>query len=1035
VDSVHRFVVLTIGIVLLAGVLSGGAAFFLMQRVSNSYDDAVKAELQEKALAYGDTARAFLAAAGPDAPALMQAVVSDSRASAAADSPANAEAGFSNAFLNLEVWLPDASSANGFQLVADELVTDGRQGTPDEELVTSLLSTATESGMAAAALDEDAQLILTAVPIVLDDGTTVVALGTLSAEDEFAFFGSQRGDALRDSIGLSLGIILIVATFGGLLSLIVSRQLSRSSKELRESQQQLELVVETSPDLIALQGPNGAYQFVNSAYQKLLGYEASDLIGRSPVDLIHPDDLDDLAARYREITQSGQAGEASFRFRHADGHWVPIEANGQALTDAAGRPVGAVIVSRDITLRRRVELAMQESDAILKATLESTADGILVVDNAWRLLYANELFIESWSLPDDLVETEDVRRILPFTAEQVNDPGTMTAQAQRMLPSSETSLDTLTLKDGRIFEQYTVPLMIAGDVAGRVVSIRDITERTRAEEALREQARRDPLTGTLNHAAIIEELRSAISAVDDDATCAIAMVDVDGLKATNDTYGHQVGDALLISVGHAMSRPGAIIGRYGGDEFLAIIPSAGREEAERYRDQVVAALAEAHVTEAETGATVSVAASIGLAIYPEDGRTAHEILDLSDSAMYASRRQRPVGPGELSPSRTLGGERAAAMVGQIVPLLTASGPIEDKLRLVAHRLSVGAGYDAVNVDVFIQASGLPTARNTFSHVPDEVVDAWQSERRRMEDEPILRHIKSTGRALIVEDPQNEERLTESQRAVLRAAELQSALVVPLLWEDDMIGVLSVAAKRKNAFSAGDIEFLTAIATQITSVVRMTTLFDELQTTSGHLAQAREEAVLLLAAAAEAHDTTTGQHLRGVRGLTEALAHDLSYDEEDTRELGMAAVLHDIGKIRVPDHVLSTPGKLSDEQWQILIQHTGWGAEFLEHHAGFELAATVARSHHERWDGTGYPDGLSGDDIPESAAIVAVADAFDAITSDRPYGECRTIDEAVKEIEAFSNKQFNPRVVAALSRLHQNGVLRAENGPTATEQAA
>ena len=564
---------------------------------------------------------------------------------------------------------------------------------------------------------------------------------------------------------------------------------------------------------------------------------------------------------------------------------------------------------------------------------------------------------------------------------------------------------------------------------------REITERKRVEEALREQTRRDPLTGALNHAAIIHELRGVIAAVVDDATCAIAMVDVDGLKAVNDTYGHQVGDALLTSVGHAMSRRGAIVGRYGGDEFLAIIPSAGREEAERYRDEVAATLADARVTEAETGATVSVAASMGLAIYPEDGRTAHELLDLSDSAMYASRRQRPVGPGELSPSRTLGGERAAAMVGQLIPLLTASGTIEDKLRLVAHRLSVGAGYDAVNVDVFAHAYGLPTARNTFSRVPDELVDAWQSEQRRMEDEPILRHIKSTRRALIVEDPQNDERLTEGQLAVLRAAELCSAVVVPLFWEDEMIGVLSVASKRKAAFTAEDIEFLTAVATQITSVVRMTTLFEELQSTSHNLAQAREDAVLLLAAASEAHDATTGQHLRAVRGLTEALALDLSHDEESARELGMAAVLHDIGKIHVPDHVLSAPGKLTSEQWQGLIRHTVWGAEFLENHAGFELAATVARSHHERWDGTGYPDALSGDDIPEGATIVAVADAFDAITSERPYKDSRPIDEAVQEIRAFSGKQFSPRVVAALSRLYEQGKLGGEKRLATIEQAA
>ncbi len=551
---------------------------------------------------------------------------------------------------------------------------------------------------------------------------------------------------------------------------------------------------------------------------------------------------------------------------------------------------------------------------------------------------------------------------------------------------------------------------------------RDITDRKRMEEALREQVRRDSLTGALNHAAVIDELRAALAAADDDAPCAVAMVDVDGLKATNDTYGHQVGDMVLIEVAGAMAKHDAIVGRYGGDEFLAILPWAGREEAEQYRSEVLAALADARVTDSETGASVSVAASIGLASYPEDGTTLHEIVDLSDSAMYASRRQRSVGQVALSPSRTLGGERAAAMVGQIVPLLTASGTIEDKLRLVAHRLSVGAGYDAVNVDVFAKASGLPSGRNTFSRVPDEVTEAWQAERRRMEDEPILQRVKSTRRALIVEDPQHEERLTEAQRAVMRAAELQSAVVVPLFWEDDMIGVLSVASKRSGAFNAEDVEFLTAIATQITSVLRMATLFDELQSSSDHLARAQEDAVLMLAASAEAHDTTTGQHLLGVRSLTEALARDLSYDEESARVLGMAAVLHDIGKIRVQESILASTDSLAADEMESMRKHSVWGAEFLAGHPGYELAATVARSHHERWDGLGYPAGLAAEAIPTAATIVAVADAFDAITSDRPYRAGRSVGYALREIESGSGTQFNPGVVEALVRICQRGDL-------------
>jgi HD-GYP domain-containing protein (c-di-GMP phosphodiesterase class II) len=132
------------------------------------------------------------------------------------------------------------------------------------------------------------------------------------------------------------------------------------------------------------------------------------------------------------------------------------------------------------------------------------------------------------------------------------------------------------------------------------------------------------------------------------------------------------------------------------------------------------------------------------------------------------------------------------------------------------------------------------------------------------------------------------------------------------------------------------------------------------------------------------------------------------------------VLHDIGKIRVPDIVLGSSSTLAESEWILMKQHTIWGSEFLAGQQGFELAAAVARSHHERWDGSGYPSGLAGEEIPEAAQITAVADAFDAMTNDRPYRLGRPGEEAVAEIVACSGTQFSPRVVDALVRVWEAG---------------
>ncbi len=121
-------------------------------------------------------------------------------------------------------------------------------------------------------------------------------------------------------------------------------------------------------------------------------------------------------------------------------------------------------------------------------------------------------------------------------------------------------------------------------------------------------------------------------------------------------------------------------------------------------------------------------------------------------------------------------------------------------------------------------------------------------------------------------------------------------------------------------------------------------------------------------------------------------------------------------------LLSKPDALSSDEWDLMKMHTVWGAEFLAGHRGFDLAAAIARSHHERWDGTGYPDGLSGDQIPRAAAVVAVADAFDAITSGRPYRAARTPEEALAELTGAAGSQFSPEVVKALVSLHKQGRL-------------
>ena len=557
------------------------------------------------------------------------------------------------------------------------------------------------------------------------------------------------------------------------------------------------------------------------------------------------------------------------------------------------------------------------------------------------------------------------------------------------------------------------------------------------------RARLDTLTGALNHGAIAEDLRDLIARCNREGTsAAIVMVDVDGMKAVNDTFGHQVGDALLRAVAETLRRDSAIVGRYGGDEFVAMLPHAGRAEAEGYRDAVERALALTELLDPESGASVPVVASVGLAVYPTEAARVEDLIKLADGAMYAAKRQRPVDATGLGSQRLVIGDRAARIVGELVPLLALGGTIDDKLKLVSHHLSVGAGYDAVNFDVFdvgsanVRDENVTIGTNAFVEASQDVIDRWRHEQRTVVNHPVGDILERTQRPVIMDDLASDERLTDGQRQVLSAVGIKSGVAVPLLWQDELIGIMSVGSKSLAAFGPRDAQFLIEVATHVSAIIRMERLVAHLETATARLAGARDDTVMLLAASVEAHDETTGHHLMRVRSITEALAQEMGYGDDEAERIGIASVLHDVGKIRVPDAILTGSGRLTEAEWLVMKQHTIWGAEFLAERPGFELASMIARAHHERWDGSGYPHGIVGAAIPETAAIVSVADAFDAITSDRPYRRGRPVVAAVREIFGFSGNQFNPKVVAALLRLYRRRALPEPAHPgTVGAQAA
>jgi putative two-component system response regulator len=239
---------------------------------------------------------------------------------------------------------------------------------------------------------------------------------------------------------------------------------------------------------------------------------------------------------------------------------------------------------------------------------------------------------------------------------------------------------------------------------------------------------------------------------------------------------------------------------------------------------------------------------------------------------------------------------------------------------------------------------------------------------------------------------------------------------------------ATAAAKHKALKEGARDFLTKPLDETETLLRINNLLEarfhsvllesKVQERTQDLEKAQLETLQRLALAAEYRDDDTGLHTKRVGLAAAHIAEALGLPPAQVNLILLAAPLHDVGKIGISDAILLKPGKLTDEECDTMRQHTVIGAKILSGSTSpwLQLAEEIALSHHERWDGRGYPQKLAGEDIPLVGRIVAVADVFDALTHERPYKKAWPVGEALAEIEAQSGRQFDERVLQAFFTL-------------------
>jgi putative nucleotidyltransferase with HDIG domain len=279
-----------------------------------------------------------------------------------------------------------------------------------------------------------------------------------------------------------------------------------------------------------------------------------------------------------------------------------------------------------------------------------------------------------------------------------------------------------------------------------------------------------------------------------------------------------------------------------------------------------------------------------------------------------------------------------------------------------------------------------------------------AEHYQLREFPVTKNVIETGDPIEIAISDPLAHATEKQ--FLRELNFSRVLMCPLAVDGKAIGIVEAFRTEDRPFRDDDpqqVGLIVSFASSAHSRIRLASELDLHYTMT----------IEALASALEARDPDTEAHTGRIKDLSGALAEAMHVAPDLRRAIRLGALLHDVGKIGIPDSILLKPGPLSNEEWEVMRNHPSIGVRMLREVEFLKPALPIIRHHHERWDGTGYPDGLRGEEIPLGARIVAVCDAFDAMTSDRPYRKAVSASEACKRLVDGSAEQWDPECALLL----------------------
>ncbi|HET6312785.1 MAG TPA: PAS domain S-box protein, partial [Chloroflexia bacterium] len=738
-------------------------------------------------------------------------------------------------------------------------------------------------------------------------------------------------------------------------------------KQAETERLRLAAIVESSEDAILAKTLDGVITSWNRGAEKMYGYTAEEMVGRSIYVLV-PVERHSEVNSILGLIRKGERVEAYETVRLTKtGDHITVSVSVSSILDEAGAIVGASAIARDMTARIRAEKALEAKERHFRSIVMSLQEGLVVQDASGCIVECNERAEQVLGLKrDQLIGRSSIdpcwRAVRedgsPFPGE--DHPAMVSLRTGGFLTNvpmgvrkPDDTLAWISINSHPLFNPgETVPYAV-------VVTFSDMTERRAAEEQIRIQTQ------------VLDQIQAGIVVMNMERRVTHWNAYAEKL------YGWKQEEVL-------------------GKELreLLIMPP-DQPKAKQVMEQVFReGYWEGEFTLQHKNGTTFPAYVIDTVIRDGNGApiaVAGISRDITERNEREQRLQRQF-------------DHLAAM-HSIDKVITASLDLPVTLDVILEQVTSQLGVDAADVlllNPHTQSLECVAVRG-FRH------SDVQKTRMRLGE-------GFAGRAALERHTIHiPNMLNRKQPMLFSVAEREGFLMyhgVPLIARGKVQGVLEIVHRSPLDPDAAWLQFSDALARQAAIAIDNATLFQELQRSNTELALAYDNTLEGWSRALDLRDKETEGHTRRVTDVTVRLARSMGVGEAGVLQIQRGALLHDIGKMGIPDSILLKPGPLTDEEWEIMRRHPVYAYELLSPISFLRPALDIPYCHHEKWDGTGYPRGLKGEQIPLAARIFAVVDVHDALSSDRPYRAAWPPEKVREHIRMGAGTHFDPDVVDA-----------------------